>query len=1460
MAEPIVHIASERDGVSQAQRLLPALQADYAGIDERSLQDQLAIADALAKKLKYFNAGDVEDGDWQGLLNPEGLDGKAFAAWLQQIESFIEQPGNFADDRFRNLRRPHFVLFLTFLQLLKNIQGELNQLTARHLDFYYRQVLNFNKAPPQPDRVNVLIEPSTQVNSALLPQGTLLAAGKDSNGEDLVYRTDSDLVVNHARIEALRSVYVNKQVIGIREAREQYTGTNNDAVMEMLKIALGYPMPGDDLPPYPPNSKVDFDLLTQLQTLVKFVMELDKPRSGLFMELDELRSLMRLKNNRGPAADGDWQAINSILSGPIKNRPAASFTLSGNPRDFDANIKAALGFDSLEKYFSTLTLVENFTELYEQRTRKEVKDFMSANDLAVEPFNEMMQIKVRIDNEWREINSLLERAGQRKSPDYKMAATEPPDFDKNFASALGSPAYPNVTGTDNITGLDGFYNALLNIEAYFFIALEDFAALMDAASNDGTSDSAWAKVYDRLAQAHRKKVYAAHKAQLNNLCQGQTTPETVQAMMQLALGVPATDDSDLLNRIKVFLPKTADLSVLEQAADGKIPLTENDWDSVCNTLELAWGNRVPTPVAQKTNWLNLNACSDTLTAKAPCSSDAGHWCTFGQRQAQLFSDSGQPPATTLGWAISSPVLCLEQGQRTVTLTLVFKPEQFNAEKISASLANKDSQPFRIELSTAKGWVAAHSSSVETGDYLTDASSKPLKKISWTLLFDESAAAISALPDTESGFIDAPWPMLRLLLQSRLDSESKIYATDYPLFQCLLLEKVLLDVEAKGLTGLQLQNDDYSLPPGKPFEPFGSSPAIGARLYFAHPELMLKRLKKLDINLQWMGIPSAKLGDYYKNYPIAISGSSGNTAFKSKIALVDQRLELMLGQESALFDKDDANKPSTLTADFSKVQQSRPSYRYERLLAPDSDKDVTDWQRYWFLELSGNDFQHSAYPGVAAAKSVELAAAAIAQKTGIDANDYKVNPPYTPKLKNLSIDYSASIELTPAELQSEGADQVFHLHPFGYAPVQTERQAGGYSFLPAYDNEGELYIGLSGMQAPQTLSILLQMAEGTANPDREATPVQWSVLNGNRWLDLNNHGQLQADATNGLVQSGIIKLQLDNVAPSTLLPSELYWLRVAVREGCDSICDSIGIDTQAVTATFVNQGNADEHFNQPLPADSIQNLVDPIAGIDAVKQPYTSFGAKPKEQDSHFNTRVSERLRHKQRAVNLWDYERLVLEQFPDIYKAKCIPAGPQENLGQVTVVVIPDVRERLPFDPFAPKAPANALEDIETFLNAHASLGARIKVKNACFLPVRLRFGVRFQPGCDSGFYMQQLNEAVNRFLSPWAYEQGKDVVIGGKIYANAIIDFIERLAYVDYVAHLSLFLGDENGLDFQLIAKPPLTDSCAGYAVAASRPDVVLVAARTHDIDLIADINDDDQTFKGINYMKVELDFIVGE
>jgi hypothetical protein len=159
----------------------------------------------------------------------------------------------------------------------------------------------------------------------------------------------------------------------------------------------------------------------------------------------------------------------------------------------------------------------------------------------------------------------------------------------------------------------------------------------------------------------------------------------------------------------------------------------------------------------------------------------------------------------------------------------------------------------------------------------------------------------------------------------------------------------------------------------------------------------------------------------------------------------------------------------------------------------------------------------------------------------------------------------------------------------------------------------------------------------------------------------------------------------------------------------------------------------------------------------------------------------------------------------------------------------------------------------DAFLGVHRA-SIILAAAHARYVQVRIRVGVRFRDQNNPVFYRQQLNDELNRYLSPWAYDEGADIVIGQRIYAGSIIDFIEQRPYVDYVAGIKLFSSDD-GQTFTLAP----SGGPDGDGVESVWPDAVLVAARQHQIDLIQDEIFAPDEFKGINYMKIELDFVVG-
>jgi hypothetical protein len=704
--------------------------------------------------------------------------------------------------------------------------------------------------------------------------------------------------------------------------------------------------------------------------------------------------------------------------------------------------------------------------------------------------------------------------------------------------------------------------------------------------------------------------------------------------------------------------------------------------------------------------------------------------------------------------------------------------------------------------------------------------------------------------------------LQVLLRPKWESSSEAWITTGAL-EPLRLEALHLGVNVVGLSALELQQEERRLDPRKPFEPFGAQPCVGAQLHLSHPELLRQRLDSLTFRLTWTGL-GKPLASQYVNYRTTPTA----TDFKAQLELMDQQRSLGLtlqpapaggtlpaatppGVSVSLFsDPSPATGPQPVNQTF--TIQPRPLPQTPDLpprpaLTPGDD--LRQDERVWRFTLTPIDFGHSAYPALAAAKGQALAIA-LATGTGLDTSGeaYRVDPPYTPRLERLRVDYSASAVFAPREALPVGSE-LLHLLPFGVATMAEANPALAPLLLPDTTAAGALLLGLAEVELPQRLSLLVQLAEGTSDPEGEPGQLRWQILDGERWRDL----AVQRDDTDGWLHSGVVVLDLPLVAASRGLPAGLVWLRLTIDRDPASICEVVDLHAQAVMASFDDQGNSADHYRTPLPPGSVRALARPEARIAAIEQPYSSFGGRPMEDEDQLRRRVSEGLRHRQRALTAWDVERLALEEFGSrLHKVKGFSGG---GGGAVEVIVIPDLRGALPADPLAPKAPANLLAAIERFLRVRAPADTVLRVRNATFQPVRIRLGVRFQAGEEERYSRRRLNDDLVRFLSPWAYGDSAEIRIGGTIHATSLVDFVDRLPYVDYVAQIHLFLLDG---DDQPIPEPGRIREGLQASISATAPDVVLVSARQHQIDLLTEVEAGERSLTGIGYMQVEFDFIV--
>ncbi len=630
-------------------------------------------------------------------------------------------------------------------------------------------------------------------------------------------------------------------------------------------------------------------------------------------------------------------------------------------------------------------------------------------------------------------------------------------------------------------------------------------------------------------------------------------------------------------------------------------------------------------------------------------------------------------------------------------------------------------------------------------------------------------------------IETQWPVAKIMLN--MDAETPGNFPYQHLKNLKLLDaKVSVDVE--GIRNNILQNDAGLLDPGKPFMPFGNRPATGSSFYIGNRDLLQKKPDKVWIHFNWQNLPSEGFEEYYREYG---SEFTFNTAdFKATLSLLQGRRWEELNDEVPLFMRDDNGGQVLSQRSIALTETDLAPLRRNAFMEQLTSLGTSTKDGFLRLELGSQDFGHKDYAKVYAYNVIN-------EVVDEDSEDNIIlipNEPYTPVIAGLSIDYKASVVLGNENMVNSGIDQYFLVHPFGVTPAASDKKHG--AFVPAIEDEGSLYIGMKDFSGGQTLSLLIQVAEGSADPDFPRQPVYWSFLSGDNWAPFNDR-QVLSDTTNELLTSGIISFSVPGTATTehTMLPAGFVWLRASAAKQTPAISDLISIQAQAVTAEFRDRDNDPEHLASPLPAETIAKLKSSDSSVREVNQPFASFGGAMKEESEAYYVRVSERLRHKQRAVTIWDYERLILQKFPSVYKVKCLnhiryegPAGVYSEIapGYVSLIVVSDMKNRNAVDPLKPKTSLALLSEIEDYLSGIRAEAVKLTVRNPLYEEIKVSFNVSFREGMDQGFYAEVLNREITSYLSPWAFEDTPDVVFGGRIHKSMILHFVEKRPYVDFV------------------------------------------------------------------------------
>lgn len=757
--------------------------------------------------------------------------------------------------------------------------------------------------------------------------------------------------------------------------------------------------------------------------------------------------------------------------------------------------------------------------------------------------------------------------------------------------------------------------------------------------------------------------------------------------------------------------------------------------------------------------------------------------------------------------------------------------------------------FVVAVSTANGWfevqrtiLAAPSAAGGAAQTLT---------LAFHLSNEDPAVCAPSLAVHGAG-----WPTDAPTIRLTLNEAAPVFPLS--LLEGVALEAVDIAVEVEGLRDVRASNQLGALDPSRPFMPFGPVPDLASYLMIAAPELARKHVTELVVRPEWVGLPPTGFDLYYAGYDSGLD----DTAFAVMPAILRDGLWVPgAGRPQRLFASGAGASPRPLPIAFDPAAL-RAQWR------PTTETLVIDQNaRNGFVRLQlaapAAAFGHQLYPTIL----TDSLSAKVRGRSRV-----APNMPYTPMLARLTLDYAATARIELGrQADAEPGQRVLHLHPFGLEEIYPTARSQHRLLARTFGHDGNLFIALSGSAPDGMLTLFFDLRHEAAvevEARRQPRPrIEWSYLSADGWQPLEERRVL-SDTTAGFLRTGVVALDLPAglVASNPAMPPGFYWLRMSSDDTSGRFAGLRAVATQAVRATRTPAGPPPV---RPLPAQSIDLRSASVPGVLSIRQPDASFGLRRGETRIEQRTRIGERLRHKGRASNPWDYERLVLEAFGSVHRARCLPnlnalTGAAEP-GHVLVVVTPSRHRNDPryatrglrLDPLE-------LDRIEQYLAARASPAVRVSVRSPSYELIQVRCRVALRPGTHVGEALRRINAAIINELSPWR-DGGCCASFDWQIRGEDIEDCVRRIPDVEGVTGVSMVhvwegAPDERGATwlFEDTAAPesgaPASDAPGSGApadqpirVRAQHPWSLPLPVEEHFIDLGFELGDDASVRTGI-------------
>lgn len=670
----------------------------------------------------------------------------------------------------------------------------------------------------------------------------------------------------------------------------------------------------------------------------------------------------------------------------------------------------------------------------------------------------------------------------------------------------------------------------------------------------------------------------------------------------------------------------------------------------------------------------------------------------------LFSTT--TPANTqqeLGWALSSPMFSLAEGERKVFLYFILD----GATDIARLLAG--ASPFCLFTSGSEGWTERiHTASYErVGNYLL---------FSFTIVGGEEALAPCS---SDIHGIDTEYPAVRILID-----EIPAIGVD---ITSIKFKDIQIRVSVSDIRTFSLYSDVGEMDSSQPFYPFGTVGEKGSWFIFGSEELSIKKILNVSLKGTWNKLPDGGFTAVYKDY--ALSQPVTNSSFKATCEWQENsRWNVCRNSPVQLFCTDVSGNikedvefyfdiadfaPLSVGSSFGYNKKAKGFYRV-RLSEPNIGFGMDIYRRQFAEVMVHNSkAKERNQKPVPAMPQVPMIADAVLGYTAMDSfgeNDklYRINETNGYEAVNLGPE---SIQLLP--------DLKKH-----------------YLYLDLDDVEG-----LQRIKLYFNLRYVKRGNRSNTGADGITSIIEYYDSEACQWNAFPAECVLQED-TDGLTRSGFIILNTFDETNTCFIKGNEVWIRIGFED--DIVPENIIVDGIWLNCFKAVCENGD---GTPLPAGTIAVLSEDDPRVLEVLQSMEGYGGKVAEDEKAMSVRIATRIATRNRALNVEDYEKMILERFADIEKVCCIPAS-EEN-SEIRIVVFQKPEKRV-----FPQLPNWKLSEIEQYIKGFMSPFAKVRVINPTYESLTVDMIVILKDSVqDEGEVQRRLYRRIYSYFVSWFVE-----------------------------------------------------------------------------------------------------------